>query len=171
MWWQIASGLDQWEFPVAGGTGNFERIWYVHGGQPYFLASLTILPRRFFTRSSLSFEYGPSLTFAKNTAVLQSTHSIEFFKIKTKLIIRIIRFSNSFDASTLLCTETVFGTLIFYQTLRTGHSCSFGTLNCFQRFKRITLLYWPRKQKTEEITPELFALFWIPLLLMSSVSF
>ena len=37
------------------------------------LASLTILPRRFFTRSSLSFEYGPSLAFAKNTAVLQST--------------------------------------------------------------------------------------------------
>ena len=36
------------------------------------LASLTILPRRFFTRSSLSFEYGPSLAFAKNTAVLQS---------------------------------------------------------------------------------------------------
>ena len=34
--------------------------------------SLTILPRRFFTRSSLSFEYGPSLAFAKNTAVLQS---------------------------------------------------------------------------------------------------
>ena len=47
IWWQIASGLDQWEFPVAGRTGNFERIWYMHGGQPYFLASLTILPRRF----------------------------------------------------------------------------------------------------------------------------
>ena len=23
IWWQIASGLDQWEFPVAGRTGNF----------------------------------------------------------------------------------------------------------------------------------------------------
>ena len=32
-----------------------------------------ILPRRFFTRSSLSCEYGPSLAFAKNTAVLQSS--------------------------------------------------------------------------------------------------
>ena len=28
-------------------------------------------PRRFSTRSSLSFDYGPSLAFAKNTAVLQ----------------------------------------------------------------------------------------------------
>ena len=33
----------------------------MHGGQPYFLASLTILPRRFFTVSSLSCEYGRSL--------------------------------------------------------------------------------------------------------------
>ena len=39
-------------------------------------ASLTILPRRFFTRSGLSFEYGPSLAFAKNTAVLQSTATL-----------------------------------------------------------------------------------------------
>ena len=47
IWWQIASELDQCEFPGAGRTGNFERIWYtcMHGGQPYFLVSLTILPR------------------------------------------------------------------------------------------------------------------------------
>ena len=51
IWWQIASGLDQWEFPVAGTTGNFERIWYMHGGQSYVLASPTILPRRFYNRS------------------------------------------------------------------------------------------------------------------------
>ena len=73
IWWQIAPGLDQEEFPVAGGTGNFERIWYMHGGQPYFLASVTILPCRFFTCSSLSFEYGRLLMFAKNMAVLLST--------------------------------------------------------------------------------------------------
>ena len=51
IWWQIASGLDQWEFPVAGRTGNSERIWYMDGGQSYFLASLPILPRRYYTRS------------------------------------------------------------------------------------------------------------------------
>ena len=31
------------------------------------------IPRRFFTRSGLSFEHGPSLAFEKNTAVLQSS--------------------------------------------------------------------------------------------------
>ena len=52
--------------------------------EPHTPASLTILPRRFFTRSSLSFEYGPSLAFAKNTAVLQS-------KSKRALTVKLFR--------------------------------------------------------------------------------
>ena len=35
------------------------------------------LPRRFFSLSCLSFEYGQSLAFAKNTAVLQSNITLE----------------------------------------------------------------------------------------------
>ena len=66
-------------------------------------------------------------------------------------MVRIIGFSNSFDVSTLLCPKTVIGSLIFYQTLRTGHSRSFGTLNYFQCVKRITVLYWPRKQKKKSL--------------------
>ena len=48
----------------------------MHGGQSYFLASLPILPRRFYTRSRpfvriWTHRRLPSLVFAKNTTVLQ----------------------------------------------------------------------------------------------------
>ena len=80
--------LNQWEFSVAGRTGNFKWIQYMQCGQSYFLhlspfslAVFTLVP-------DLSFEYWLSLVIAKENncfAVYQMINS-KFFLLCFKMM-------------------------------------------------------------------------------------